>query len=369
MTSFNTLHFGDVHLGLGTNPTPRIINNIIKTIHPLIAKGNIKILFLQGDLFDSIIFLNNPYLYEINVWIAEIISLCAKHGTEIVILEGTPRHDRRQSQQFVTIAEILNATRTVKYITDLSIHYHPSIKKYVLYIPDVCRDSADTVYNDVINLLEAQNLKQVDFAIVHGAFEYQLPIKDKHTHQQIRYEEIVKDFISVSHVHRYSRNGKIIAPGSFDCTEHGLKGPFGAIKIHHTETDFTVERVINKDPMPYLSFELSEDNAAWVEDEVKKALSKADLIYKINVSIKTVLNAENKAFYEYLKRTYLDVRWTLNPLVSEVKHNEKIIETVVMPSIDITPNNIFSMTKDKLIRMGAKDIDATLTILREYIDE
>ena len=69
-SSKRIIQIGDVHLGLATNPAPNIIDNIRKYIHPVIAKGKIDAFIIGGDLFERLLFYNDPHIDAISLWIA-----------------------------------------------------------------------------------------------------------------------------------------------------------------------------------------------------------------------------------------------------------------------------------------------------------
>jgi len=103
----------------------------------------------------------------------------------------------------------------------------------VLYVPDECRHTAAMVEEGVEQTLDEAGLKEVDIAIMHGMFEYQLgtiPMNAK-VHNEAWYLARVKNYISIGHVHTMSQRDRILAEGSFDRLAHGEEGPKGAMLL------------------------------------------------------------------------------------------------------------------------------------------
>lgn len=366
--SFKAVSFGDVHLGLPSNPAPRIIDNIRKWLHPVIKRGDIDVVFIAGDLFDRLLFLNDPYIGEIDSWLVEFITLCALTNTELICLEGTPRHDRKQSKRLEHLHSLFSDKCKFRYIQTLTIEYVESIRQYVLFVPDVIRDSAQTTINDIRVLMREMGIEKVGTAVMHGEFKYQLPIVSKHSHDESDYEAIVEHVILINHVHTFSTKGKIIAPGSFDCTAHGFKGQFGAVEVTYENGGVSYKRIINKTAMPYIKVKLLDG-----PENIEKAVTKAvEMAYGGIPNIKVVcpLTAENKSLYEAYRAKYSGVRWDIEAVVAHTEERkEKSVSITELRSIDYTRENIVSIVADKLGRNGVSDTNITRLseILERYL--
>ena len=243
-----------------------------------------------------------------------------------------------------------------RYIQTLSIEYVESIRQYVLFVPDVIRNSAQTTIDDVRTLMQELGIDKVGTAVMHGAFKYQLPIVDKHSHDEADYEAIVDNVILINHVHNFSTRGKIIAPGSFDCTAHGFKGQFGAVEVTYENGGVSYKRIINKTAMPFIKVKLLDG-----PEKIEKAVSKAvEMAYGgiPNVKVVCPLTAENKSLYEAYKAKYPGVRWDIENVVAHTEERkEKAISITELRSIDYTHENIVSVVVDKLRRNGVSEND------------
>ena len=225
--------FSDIHLGHRNNSAFDIILALDQLIHTDKLLEKIDLLVFAGDVFDRLLDLGHPNLADIDNWIARLLYACQRHNVVFRVLEGTPSHDRKQSERFVTIHQIINSTVDFKYITTLEIEYHTGFDAYILYIPDEYKPTTDETLADVRELLSSRGLDTVDIAVMHGQFEYQLPvdIKTIPCHDSHAYQELVNYLILIGHVHTHSRNGKIIAQGSTDRLKHGEEEPKGYVYV------------------------------------------------------------------------------------------------------------------------------------------
>jgi DNA repair exonuclease SbcCD nuclease subunit len=188
------------------------------------------------------------------------------------ILEGTPRHDRKQA------ATLLRMTST----TPVDIQYHDqiymgldeSLDKKILYIPDEASSTAAVTQDKVKQLLALNNWDKVDIIIMHGMFNFQLgriPYSVK-VHDEDFYLSIVNDFIAIGHIHTHSVLNKIVAPGSFDRLNHGEEEQKGGVLFNvfpqHTQFQF----IPNKHANVYKRIKITKDKTDW--HQISKQVSK-----------------------------------------------------------------------------------------------
>jgi hypothetical protein len=226
----NYLVLSDIHLGHRKNPTVEIIANLDLFINQY-AKDDLDIIFLAGDVFDRLMEFPSPEISEILLWFQRLMYFCAKNNIILRLLEGTPSHDWKQSKPATNVIRA-NLPLNVKYIDTLYIEHLEELDLQVLYVPDEwTADPADT-YQQVLQLLKDNNLHQVDIAIMHGCFNYQLPSMIKAPkHNEADYLDIVKYYINIGHIHTFSVYERIIAQGSFDRLAHGEEEPKGAVYV------------------------------------------------------------------------------------------------------------------------------------------
>ena len=232
VSEVRALTISDIHLGHPKNTTSNIINNLRVFFRQYDGKGLLDILFLAGDVFDSSLSFSDTQVNEFTIWASEVLNFCNKNTIKLRVLDGTPSHDRNQSKTFETIAKITRSPCDLKYINTISIEHMEDFGIDILYIPDIQKPTCE-IYEDVINLLHISELKQVDLAIAHGTFSYQLPKAATKSPKHIEedYLAIVKHYILIGHVHIHSTYDRILAQGSFDRLAHGEESPKGGIQF------------------------------------------------------------------------------------------------------------------------------------------
>jgi DNA repair exonuclease SbcCD nuclease subunit len=225
--AFRFISLGDVHLGNHQTPTVQIIKNLNRCVNDELL-AELDMLIITGDLYDRLLHNADDNVHHINRWITFLMYRCAKYDVMLRIVEGTPSHDRGQSRFFVEQKANASIPVDLHYATTLSIEYNERLDAHFLYVPDKWRPDTKTTLEEVRVLLKQHDLEKVDFAIMHGAFEYQLPaIVKEPTHCSETYHELVRHFILIGHVHLPTQRGRILAAGSFDRITHGEEGPKG----------------------------------------------------------------------------------------------------------------------------------------------
>ena len=249
------ISFSDVHLGCARVSTPRIIANLDRELCNDAVLRDLDLIVLAGDLYDRLLSMNYKHLPIIDRWIARFLRLCKKHDVVVRILEGTPSHDWKQPHRFLTINEVGEIGADLIYIDELTIRYEERFNMNFLFVPDAIHHDPNVILAQCHELLAAKRLDKVDFAFMHGQFDFQLPehlMLPKHDSQA--YMDIVKYLIFVGHVHTYSYKERIFAQGSFDRTGHGQEEPKGYLRATLYENDtYDVKFVENKEAHQFVT--------------------------------------------------------------------------------------------------------------------
>lgn len=225
--TFKYVSLGDVHLGHRSTPTEEIILNLDRCITDEILK-DIDMLIITGDLYDRQLNNGDDCVNAINRWITQLMYRCSAYNVMIRVVEGTPSHDRGQPIFFLEQKVNAGIDVDLEYFDELHIEFNSKLNATFLYVPDKWRPSTEVTLMEVKQLLKERNLEQVDFAIMHGAFSYQLPaIVKEPTHDEQAYLELVKYHILIGHVHIMTVNDRIFAAGSFDRICHNDEIPKG----------------------------------------------------------------------------------------------------------------------------------------------
>jgi DNA repair exonuclease SbcCD nuclease subunit len=223
----------DIHLGHTNTPTSHIINSFkSKILTP--QNKDIDVLYIAGDLFDHLLDLNSREVQLIISFFNQLLSYCTENDILLRVLEGTPSHDRHQSQILVKLNDIRTHKCDLKYFDKLDIEYIAKLNQYVLYIPDEWTNDHTTLEKEIQEKLNQHTISQVDIAILHGQFQYQF-IGKKYTGFYFKEEyflSLVKGFIHIGHYHTYSTFDRVIANGSLERLTHGEESPKGYVRVN-----------------------------------------------------------------------------------------------------------------------------------------
>ena len=344
----NIASLSDIHFNHPNTPTEFIIRNINRYVFPDTPETRaLDIIFIGGDVTDSLMDFASNNAVAFRKWVSEFLRYCAKHDIMVRIIEGTPLHDWGQSIIFVEENENHEIGCDLKYFTDISIEHIARYNIDVLYIPDEARPTTYITWNVVQQLLLENGLEKVDFAIMHGAFGYQLPnieeIKDK-IHDEEKYCSIVRHYIFIGHVHQHRPNGKIIPNGSTDRLRHGEEDIKGHVRLNKGEITF----IPNLGAMRYITLEVPGMSADEIMDLVEKRLAGNDDIFQIRL----LANTGDVAFgiAKRLTSMYPHGRFDVANIDKASKKRERITmrETKV--------SNLPTLTKGNLLEEWCKEI-------------
>ena len=228
------LELSDVHVGHPKTTTAEVIATLYRVFPDNADFSKVDVVFIAGDFFDRQLYLSSDPVRFVEEWILYFLTLCKKHDVMVRVLEGTPSHDWKQSERFIKLNEHANIGCDVRYFNTLEIEHIDRFNIDVLYIPDEYRSTTAAIWDEVVDTLAAKGLDQVDYVVMHGAFEHQMP---KHTHGKLElhraddYLRICRRYIMVGHVHLYSQYVRILSSGSTDRLAHGEEGPKGHLRI------------------------------------------------------------------------------------------------------------------------------------------
>jgi len=274
------LCLSDIHIGHARNPAKAIVSNLADYFSEFTNKSiftRLDIIFIVGDLFDQLIDCSGPALYEALEFITRLVSFCGRNKIKLRILEGTPSHDRQQSRLFEFISSVKESVADVKWIKTLMVERMEDLNLSILYVPDEYTASTDITLQLVYDLFKNQGIEQVDIAMMHGAFNYQMRcIPGQHdTHNETAYLSLVKHFINVGHIHTHSNYERIIAQGSFDRLAHGEEEPKGGVlmTIRDDGSDY-YEFIENKKAKIFKTIEIKSEDLQKCLHQLERILLK-----------------------------------------------------------------------------------------------
>lgn len=346
--SIKYITMSDLHLGHPNNSTENIVSNLryfFQSNYKIIK--TLDIIFIAGDIFHKLLSSNSIDMELANEWLTELVMICKLNNIKLRILEGTPSHDWRQAKIVYNILAKSKLDVDFKYITTLHIEKMDDLGLSILYVPDEYKHDASETYKDVIKLMKQNNLTQVDIAIMHGAFNYQLPVKLKSSHNEADYLSIVKYYISVGHIHTPSVFDRILAQGSFDRTAQSEEEDKGCMLITISK-DNKKEYVFLKNTRamefktlryPGMSF---EDILLRLKIDlvpIKKG-SRIRVIYSKDKPIKvtkTISNVYPDYFFKFEHET-----------VKEIDITKRVIDVAVINSFKITKENVLELLRPEI---------------------
>lgn len=344
----------DIHLGHPRNPTSRIIRNLREAFPDNAETAELDIIVMAGDVFDGLLQLPDDEVTDIKAWIAHVLRVCKKHDITLYVLEGTPSHDWKQSKLFQSLNEVTGIGADLKYVKSLSIEYEERHDLWLLFVPDEWTNSTETTLSQVHDLLRAKGLTQVDYAFMHGQFEYQLPAVVKaQKHSSEEYLKIVKHLIFIGHVHIHSRFERIIAQGSFDRLSHGEEGPKGHVRAYRRGPDHDVVFVENEKALRFVTVKCE---AMTLEDTLAEIAKQVEGLPEDSF-VRVKGSWDNPIFtsMDTLIRKWPWFTWDKQPVDDgEAEVAETLVDDEISyVPITITRDNVGSLLTDRLINAGA----------------
>ncbi len=367
------MSLGDIHLGHPTTPTRHIIKNLDRYITSRHTLKDIDVLVITGDVFDRLLTNADPNLYLIQNWITRLLINCSVEDVTVVVLEGTPLHDWEQSRFFIEQTKNMHIKLDIHYATTLSIGYLERFGISVLYVPDKCRPTTEIILDDVRKLLKEHNLSQVDYAVMHGSFEYQMPeIADSQKHCSETYLGLVKHLIFIGHIHNMSVKERILAAGSFDRGSQGEEAPKGYFKViaDNRKKEYDIVFCENEHAKKYITIPCHE----MVIEDVRELVAKRIVDLPKESAIRLRCNKFDPAVGSLpdFRVMYPDFSWDVKK-EDEKKEKKKQMadvfnETDLASFVDITKVNISSLLEEELIRQGFGEevIGESLKLLEQF---
>jgi hypothetical protein len=360
------------------NPTTRIIKNFDESVLPDDdTTAALDILFIPGDIFDSLRALNDEDVPPTDAWIHRTLRIAKKHDIVVIVLEGTPGHDWKQSRRFVDINENAGIGANLRYVDTLSIEYIEQYGITVLCVPDEW-DTPENTLSQVHDLLRAKGLTQVDFAIMHGQFPHQLPEHVKAPkHDPEAYMAIVKYVILIGHVHTFSvyrsqinpHGSFIVAQGSFDRLTHGEEGPKGHVRlVVRSEGDIDLKFIENDNAMKFVTIRCTSMDL----EETLQTISAVARELPDGSHIRVEADHDNPILTnmeELIRRFPLGV-WSKLSREAAIEEKQMVTEddTPFVPIV-ITRENLPNLLLERVARSGVSGdvMDAATDILLEVM--
>lgn len=341
----------DIHLGHRKNRTKDMVAALIAAFPHNEDTAKLDLIVLAGDVFDRLITVPEVDTAEILVWINQLLSTCAKYNIVLRVLEGTPSHEWFQSSMFETVLKITGLPVDYAYAKTLSIEHIQSLGINVLYVPDEWDTSTEKTLDQVKELLKLKELDQVDYAFMHGNFNYQLPVHMKKTprHDEEAYLAIVKHYIFIGHIHVHTNYKRIIAQGSFGRISHGEEAPKGHARSIVTDDSSQWYFVENKLARVYKTVNCKDMSLE----------ATLEYIWKKVKSLPPLSCVRIKAQPDHVIFLNMNELITTYPLLiwSKVSTKEEVVieveEATTHDAININKQNIVSLIMERVLKTSS----------------
>lgn len=353
MTSseFRIASISDIHLGHQRNKTGFIINNLYKAFPDNAKTAVLDVISIGGDLFDRMLSLPDDDVRLFIEWAVSFLKMCKRLDIAVWLLEGTPSHDRAQPSLMVTLNTVGSIGCDLLYVDTLSVVHIDKFAIDVLFVPDVCRPTAEEILHDTKAIMASKGLTKVDYAIMHGQFAHQLPeVVKAPKHDAQEYLALVDKLIFIGHVHNYSAFERIYANGSFDRCGHGEEHPKGHLRATvKSAKDYRVQFVENAGALIFRTVECRALGLDESLSEIEKQISGLPVGSFVRVKCSKV----NPVISDM---ALLERRWPLyvwSKLVvdedEEVLAFETLSEDDKFIPIEITKDNILDLSVAKML--------------------
>jgi hypothetical protein len=195
--------------------------------------------------------------------------------------------------------------------------------------------------------------QKVDYAIMHGAFAYQLPANvNVPTHDPDRYLSIVRKYIFIGHIHRHTTYDRILAQGSFDRLTHGEEEAKGHLRVTvYGSGGSEITFVENKGAKRYVTIDcrgLSVDDALNKIERVVTTLP--------DHSFTRVLAGKDDPItvsLDTLRVKYHTHTWSTKVETNRVVSVDNLIDLRSrFKGVELTKENVLGITLDRLEKRG-----------------
>ena len=229
-------------------------------------------LYINGDLWDENDILASDSMQVAIEFINDLLFICKKNNIAIRVVEGTPKHDRKQSKTLVRLNKQIGAD--LKYLEGINVFHDDALNLSVGTVQDEYRPTGKETTKLFKELMKANGYSKLGIIAMHGAFQFQMPnVQIDSNFDEKVWIKLAKYCICIGHDHNQKTYGIIRVTGSTDCLSHGETGDKGITVVDFREEDCLAYFVVNPHPCPYLTVDGADreddDIVAEVEEKVK----------------------------------------------------------------------------------------------------
>ena len=187
-------------------------------------------------------------------------------------------------------------------------------------------------------------------AFIHGAFNFQLPIKLASSYDEESILERVKYYTIVNHIHSHSVYKRIIAPGSTDRISHAEeKEEKGGIlfTIDTVKQSASFLFIKNKYVKPMATIDVT----MYIDiTDIINILDKDVSTLPVGCNVRILYNKESKLskHTKEIKNRYPNIIIKIETSAKKIEQGDKVFEDVDIKAFNITPDNIGILLKTEL---------------------
>ncbi len=346
------LEFSDIHFLHPRTPTRHIVDNFLHYLHQY-DNVPVDLVIIAGDVFDRDVSFNDRDITDVIGWFFEVALWCAKKNATLRVLEGTPSHDAAQARHFGEMIGNARIPVDYRYIDTVMVEKIPHLDLSILYVNDEYHPDTEVTLRDAKAAIKDANLTQVDIAVMHGCFNYQLPpaASKAPRHNESEYLSLVKHYIFIGHHHTHSVYDRIIASGSFDRLSHGQEEPKGFIDATIKTGEDSFYFIENEKAMQYLTLTPRSKTMEGVSKEIKRAISTLQMGSFLRLRLPTDHPAS--VGFNSLKRDYEFYYLSKIGMDEDNEDPVRVIEDMDIIQyipVTITENNIIPLILEEAIR-------------------
>ena len=340
----------DIHLGHPKNEASHVAKSIQLAFPMNHETSKLDILAIAGDFFDGLLHLPDDAVTDVDISILYLLRLCKKFDITLILLEGTPSHDRGQTKRFLFLNEAFEIGADVYYFDKVCVHYFEKFGINVLFVPDRANPTVERTFEQVKERISERGLEKVDYAFVHGTYKHQLPdYINTEKHDTDAYLALVNYLIFGGHIHHPSRYGNFIAHGSLDRIAHNEEEPKGHWRAKvRSQTDMDITFVENTNARIFKTV----DCAGLDMDAALVKITEMLFTVPDNSFVRVMADPGSPMLSALLslEKRWPTFNWTIAPTKSkEVKIQEqKAIQSLEYQAIHISPENISDLVQVKL---------------------
>lgn len=316
---------GDIHCAHSRVSTDKIIKALEHLFLKTVFQKSINFICINGDFYDKLVGENDDDKLKSESFFTKLLLYCKAHHITLRLLKGTPSHDHDQLKTFEAIANGIDGV-DFKYIDKVTVERIERFNTHILYVPDEVMHRCSDTFQLCKEAIHLAGLKKVEYAFIHGQFDYQLAdiIPERLKHKVSDFETIVTKKVFCNHIHTYSHNGLIIAPGSIERLSQNEEGDKGFVVFEDTKDGCDCLFVVNKEATKHYTVNVGDmpmdEAVGYIANKINKLkMDEGDCLRVRCDKLSPVKHSESE----------LQLKWPHIRVSVEAKADKKEIKSVV----------------------------------------